>query len=95
MHGENKVYRLSNGSMCFDFNDRINIVCDKTKCRHWIDYEGDSNCSLVCANRNPGGLSLREAAERLHISFPRVKQIQDKAMEKAIKRGLFDFMEEQ
>ena len=88
------MYKLENGSICFDFFDRINKTCNKEACRHWIDYEGDSNCSVVCANKNPGGLSLRDVAERLHISFPRVKQIQDKAMEKAGKRGLFDFMEE-
>jgi|TARA_R100001086_G_scaffold101454_1_gene50878 DNA-directed RNA polymerase sigma subunit (sigma70/sigma32) len=59
-----------------------------------MKYEADSNCSIVCANKNPHGLTLRDVADRLQISFPRVKQIQDKAMEKAAKRGLFDFMEE-
>ncbi len=88
------MYKLENGSICFDFFDRLSKSCSKQECRHWIDYEGDSNCSVVCANKNPGGLSLRDVADRLQISFPRVKQIQDKAMEKAGKRGLFDFMEE-
>ena len=88
------MYKLENGSVCFDFFDRLSKSCGKQECRHWIDYEGDSNCSVVCANKNPGGLSLRDVADRLQISFPRVKQIQDKAMEKAGKRGLFDFMEE-
>ena len=88
------MHKLENGSVCFDFFDRVRRSCSKSDCRHWIDYEGDSNCSIVCANRNPGGLSLREVAARLDISFPRVKQIQDKAMEKAVKRGLFDFIEE-
>jgi DNA-directed RNA polymerase sigma subunit (sigma70/sigma32) len=41
-----------------------------------------------------GQLTLREVAERLGVSYVRIKQIQDKAMEKAAKRGLFDFMEE-
>ena len=81
-------------TICYDFHERTKAACDKSKCRHWIDYQGDSNCSLVCANKNPGGLTLRDVADRLQISFPRVQQIQDKAIQKAAKRGLFDFMEE-
>jgi hypothetical protein len=81
-------------TICYSFFERTKKSCDKSKCRHWINYEDDSNCSIVCANKNPGGLTLRDVAERLQISFPRVKQIQDKAIQKAAKRGLFDFMEE-
>jgi len=81
-------------SICYNFFERTKGTCDREKCRHWMKYEADSNCSVVCANKNPHGLTLRDVADRLEISFPRVKQIQDKAMEKAAKRGLFDFMEE-
>ena len=51
--------------------------CMTTDCKHWIDYKQDLNCSLITVERH-GPLTLREVAERLHISYVRVKQIQDK-----------------
>jgi len=56
-----------------------NEACDQCKCRLWIDYEEDLNCTLIAAEKN-GPLNLREIAERLGISFVRVKQIQDSAL---------------
>tara|TARA_B100001123_G_scaffold24231_1_gene26284 strand:+ start:1817 stop:1987 length:171 start_codon:yes stop_codon:yes gene_type:complete len=52
----------------------------------WIDYEEDLNCTLVCVNNN-GPLTLREVAKREKLSFVRVKQIQDDAIQKMIKNG--------
>ena len=45
-----------------------NKSCEQCDCRLWIDYEED--------------LNLREVADRLGISFVRVKQIQDAAIRK-------------
>ena len=59
--------------------------CRATDCKHWIDYKQDLNCSLITVERY-GPLTLREVAERLHISYVRVKQIQDKAMLKIYKK---------
>tara|TARA_Y100000296_G_C5062226_1_gene200474 strand:- start:109 stop:537 length:429 start_codon:yes stop_codon:yes gene_type:complete len=54
------------------------------ECRHWIDYEDDLNCVLIAIENN-GRMTLREAAERLNVSFVRVKQIQDKGLKKLTK----------
>jgi DNA-directed RNA polymerase sigma subunit (sigma70/sigma32) len=47
----------------------------------WIDYKKEFNCCLETVEKN-GALTLREIADRLGVSFVRVKQIQDKALEK-------------
>jgi len=65
--------------------DRIGEKCDNKKCRQWIDYPEDDNCVLVAVEKN-GAMTLRQCAERLQISFVRVKQIQDKALKKLEKK---------
>ena len=50
-------------------------------CKHWIKYKEDLNCALIAVD-NHGSMTLREIADRLHLSFVRVKQIQDKAVQK-------------
>lgn len=65
---------------CID-ND---IKCPIKDCKHWINYKDDMNCTLIAVNNN-GPLSLREVANRLGVSFVRIKQIQDKALKKLIK----------
>lgn len=64
-----------------------NTDCDNRECRLWIDFKGEHNCSLISIYRN-GGMTLRQVAERLGISFARVKQIETKALEKIKKRSL-------
>ena len=58
-----------------------NKPCDQCDCRLWIKYEDDLNCTLIAADKN-GPMNLREIADRLGISFVRVKQIQDNALAK-------------
>ena len=67
--------------MCVD-ND---VSCPVNDCRYWINYEEDLNCAIVCANQN-GPLSLREVADRMGVSFVRVKQIEDLTVDKIVKR---------
>jgi hypothetical protein len=55
--------------------------CPDKKCKHWINYKEDLNCALIAIEKN-GGMTLREVADRLGISFVRVKQIQDSALKK-------------
>lgn len=52
--------------------------CTK-KCRYWIDYPKEYNCCLFSIEKN-GAMSLREVAERLKISYVRVKQIEDEIL---------------
>jgi len=52
----------------------------------WIDYEEDNNCTAIAAKKN-GSMSLREIADRMGVSFVRIKQIEDKALVK-LRKGL-------
>ena len=74
---------------CWVRNDN----CKNKKCRYWIDYPDDFNCTLIAIKKN-GSMNLREIAEREKISYARVKQIQDAAVLKLRKRGinLIDFL---
>ena len=64
--------------------------CEEEECRYWIDYEDDLNCSLVAVEKH-GNMTLREVADRLHVSFVRIKQIEDKALKKLTKVDRIDF----
>ena len=55
--------------------------CENSTCRHWIPYEKEFNCCLISIYEN-GEMTLREIAEREGVSFARIKQIQDNALEK-------------
>lgn len=62
-------------------------ACTSVECRHHITFPPDYNCTLVAIYEN-GSMTLREVAERLGISFARVKQIEQKALTKIKKRGM-------
>jgi hypothetical protein len=62
-------------------------ACTERVCRHWIDYTDEFNCTLISVYKN-GRMTLREAAQRLGISFSRVKQIEMGALSKIKKRLL-------
>ena len=69
-----------------------NIECDNKECRLWIDYKQEYNCSLISIYEH-GPMTLRQVAERLGISFARVKQLETKALEKLKKRsGIKDIL---
>jgi len=60
--------------------------CKNKDCRLWIDYDPDLNCTLIAAKKN-GPMTLREVAERIGVSFVRIKQIEEAALEKLRKRS--------
>ena len=62
-----------------------NSACQKTDCRLWIDYRDENNCALISIEKN-GDMTLQEVAERMKISYVRVKQIQDSSLVKLAKR---------
>ena len=64
--------------------------CEESEWRMWIDYEEDLNCAVVCARKHDGGLSLREVAERMGVSFPRVSQIEHAAFRKLRDLGVLE-----
>ena len=55
--------------------------CCEKECRVWIDYEKDLNCSLLSIAKH-GNMTLEETAKRLGLSIVRVKQLQDRALQK-------------
>ena len=68
---------------CYKQCQTENQSCDQTECRLWINYQDDLNCTMVAINKHPDGkMTLREVADRLGISFVRVKQIEEKALNK-------------
>ena len=65
------------------------MCCEESDCRNWIDYEAEQNCCLISIYEN-GPMTLRQIAERLHLSFARIKQIETKALLKIKKKAMFD-----
>ena len=55
--------------------------CEAKECKHWIDYKKEHNCSLISIYIN-GPMTLRQIAERMGISYARVKQIETSALKK-------------
>ena len=66
---------------CVESCRLFDVSCPCTDCRFWVDHEQDLNCVFEATNKH-GQLTLRETADRLGISFVRVKQIEDKALKK-------------
>ena len=62
-------------------------ACTNGGCRHFIDYPDEYNCVLVTVYEH-GNLTLREVAERIGVSFARIKQIETKALAKLKKSDL-------
>ncbi len=60
--------------------------CPHKECKHWINYSTDNNCSLIAIKKN-GSMTLRQIADRLHLSFARIKQIETKALSKIRKHA--------
>ena len=55
--------------------------CQVRECRLWIDYKDEYNCCLISIYENER-MTLRQVAERLGISFARVKQIETHALKR-------------
>ena len=66
---------------CIDECRKTTSPCNKKECRLWINFKNDLNCTLQTVDRH-GPLTLREVADRLGVSFVRIKQIEDAALKK-------------
>ena len=66
---------------CLDVCKTFEVSCPNEDCRYWLNHEPELNCVLKTIEDN-GELTLRECAERLGISYVRVKQIEDVALKK-------------
>ena len=72
---------------CFDLCSSKDVACPIKDCRYWIEYPDDLNCTMVAVDKN-GRMTLREVADRMGVSFVRIKQIETKEQEKLNKRLL-------
>ncbi len=61
--------------------------CRNAECKHWIDYKDEYNCTLVSIYEN-GRMTLRQVADRIGVSFARIKQIETKALQKLKKNPI-------
>jgi len=61
--------------------------CKIKECRLWINHNKDLNCTLVAINNSKGPMTLDEVSKRLNLSLVRIKQIQDKAIQKLKKNA--------
>jgi hypothetical protein len=75
---------------CLEKCKELGVSCPVKECKMWINYEKEMNCCYEAVGQNVSGMTLREIAERLGVSFVRVKQIQDKALEKLNKCAFSD-----
>ena len=59
----------------------LEVSCPNDKCRSWIDYQKDNNCSLISIQKN-GNMTLSEISERLAVPIAKVHHIQARAIHK-------------
>ena len=60
--------------------------CAEKNCRAWIDYKKDFNCSNISIKCH-GNMTLAEIAKTIKLKHcTRIKQIQDKALQKLQKK---------
>ncbi len=75
---------------CFEVHEKWRLPCDQTGCRNFMKFEDDLNCAVVCSRKYENGLSLREVAERMGVSYPRISQIEHGAFKKLKDAGVFE-----
>ena len=56
--------------------------CGNKKCRYWIKFPEDLNCSHVAIHKHQEGLKLKEIGKRMDITGARVLQIEEEAIKK-------------
>jgi hypothetical protein len=68
-------------SDCVNKCVELNIDCPNSECRYWVNYPDDLNCCFVSIDKR-GEMDLRTVGDIIGVSFVRIKQIQDKAINK-------------
>ena len=65
---------------CFEFHKDKNKCCKQNKCKHWIDYKTDKNCTLISAQT--GGKTLQEIGNIYGVTRMRIGQIEKGILKK-------------
>jgi len=66
---------------CLETCKELKTACPVEDCRYWIDFQDEMNCTFESINKNDA-MTLRQVAERIGVSYVRVKQIEDKILVK-------------
>ncbi len=66
---------------CVTACQNTNSQCLNKVCQYWLNYPKELNCTFVSIETN-GPMNLREISERMELTFPRIQQIEKKAIAK-------------
>lgn len=80
MKRKTKETKLGGLDECCETCKRYVVTCPVKKCRYWIKYKDDLNCSLIAAQKGP--LTLEETAKRLELTQGRIYEIEKQALKK-------------
>ena len=74
---------------CFHEHDKLNVTCEKSSCKYWIDSNDNSslNCVLISASR--GKKTLQEIGDIFGITRMRICQIEKTILKKLSKKQTF------
>jgi hypothetical protein len=62
----------------------LETECPNSDCRYYVEHQASLNCSFIAIEKN-GEMDLRTVGDIMGVSFVRIKQIQDKAIQKVNK----------
>jgi len=62
----------------------LDTECPNVDCRYWVEHRESLNCCFVAIEKH-GEMDLRTVGNIIGVSFVRIKQIQDKAVQKVNK----------
>ena len=69
--------------ICYNIHDRLDTICLKRSCRHWIDHEQGLNCVFNTITRHDKTkLTLAELSEIYKVTRMRICQIEKSAIKK-------------
>ena len=64
---------------CIDETLNLNLPCLNNKCRYYLEFPKDLNCTHIAIAKN-GKMKLEQIGERLQLTSARIKQIENDAI---------------
>tara|TARA_Y100000361_G_scaffold153876_1_gene177019 strand:+ start:81 stop:356 length:276 start_codon:yes stop_codon:yes gene_type:complete len=71
---------------CIEEVKKCGTPCRFNRCRYWMEYKEDLNCSMIAIEKH-GEMSLSQIAQRLGVTIPMVFHTERNAAQK-LKQGL-------